>query len=130
MASDLPPFTLVPPGADAPAGQPRRHPVLAQLGAVLAFTLATLVAFVAVLYLSFVLASSCGEPVDRGATLLLKAGVGVVGVLWTAVAALIARLSRPVHAALNVAWLVVAALATLVTLAMVGMAQASPLLCF
>lgn len=130
MTGDLPPFTTPPPGPYVPAARPVRHPVLGQVFAVLAFAGATFLAFLAALFLTLGLASSCTEPVDGGRTLLLKAGLGVVGLLWAAVPALIAHLSRPVHVGLTVPWLVLAAGATLLTLAAVVQAEATPVFCF
>lgn len=130
VTGDLPPFIPPPPGPWVPPTQPHRHPVLAQLGGVLAFALATSLAAAAALFLILGLATSCGQPIDDGRTLLLKAGLGAVGALWAAVPAIVAHLSRRIHVGLMVPWVVVAVLAGLVTLVAVAQAEASPVFCF
>ncbi len=113
-----------------PPTLPHRHPVLAQLGGVLAFALATVLAGAATLFLALGLATSCGQPIDDGRTLQLKAGLGAVGALWTAVPAIVAHLSRRIHVGLMVPWVAVAVLAGFVTLMAVAQAEASPVFCF
>lgn len=109
---------------------PHHHPVLAQLGGVLAFAVATFLAAAAALFLTLGLATRCGDPIDGGRTLLLKASLGAVGALWTAVPAIVAYLSRRIHVGLMVPWAAVAVLAGFVTLAAVAQAEASPVFCF
>lgn len=130
MTGDLPPFITPPPGPYVPAARPAKHPVLAQVLAVVVFAGATFLGFLAALFLALGLASNCSEPVDGGRTLLLKAGLGVVGLLWAAVPAFIAHLSRRVHVGVAVPWLLVATGAVLVTLAAVIQAEAIPVFCF
>ena len=104
--------------------------MLVQLVAVLVFAAATFLAFVAALFLTLGLATSCGQPIDSGRTLLLKAGLAAVGALWAAVPALVAHLSRRIHPGLTVPWAVLAAGAAVVTLLAVIQAEASPVFCF
>lgn len=104
--------------------------MLAQLGAVLLFAATTFLALLAALFLTLGLSSSCGQPIDGDKTLLLKAGLGVVGLLWAAVPAFVAHLSRRIHVGVAVAWVLVAAAALFVTLAAVIQAEATPVFCF
>ncbi len=130
MTGDVPPFTLCPPAPSTPTGRTLRHPVLAQVGAVVVFAGATFLALVAAVFLAVGLASSCGSPIDGDKTLLLKAGLSVVGALWVAVPGLIAHLSRRLHGGLAAAWAAVAAAAALFTMLVVVEAEASPFICF
>lgn len=104
--------------------------VLAQLGAVVGFGLATGAAFLAALLLALVVAPDCRDTTTATDTLALKAGLAAIGAAWVAVPAMIGLLTRRRLRWLGVAWLAAAAGAATLALVIVVQAVATPVFCF